>query len=59
MMKDEDCRTCYGRGSNYGQFCPDCNGTGLRATRQGWGVLLLLATGVSTVATVLWLLGKF
>lgn len=49
MKTEYDCKACGGRGSNYGQFCPSCNGTGI-AGNPRLGCLLIIA--VSVVTTV-------
>ena len=50
MIKtDEQCRACRGRGSNYGQFCPDCNGTGIKGDPRK-GCIIAGLTVVLTIA---------
>jgi hypothetical protein len=55
MKVEYDCKGCAGRGSNFGQFCPDCNGTGIasdpKARRLAFWLLLVL----HVLATVIWL----
>lgn len=46
-----DCKSCAGRGSMYGQFCPDCNGTGIASnpTARRYAFWLFIVLNVLSV----------
>ena len=62
IKPEERCRSCNGigllRDDNpnsdriYGEYCPDCNGTGMAATKKHWLGIIIVANVVATAATI-------
>lgn len=51
-MTNKDCRSCKGRGSNFGMFCPDCNGTGIAGNPRLGCILIGVVSVVTTIAPI-------
>lgn len=55
-IKNDLCRSCYGSGKWRGEYCSSCNGTGIAATMQHYGLLALVVSAVIVVGFICWLL---